>query len=180
MRKIIIIFGLICFCVALRLAPHAPNVVPMTAFAVFTGYALRWRTSLYIAPFAVFLSDLVIGFYEWQVMVVVYLSYASMVLIARAFKAETSARRMMVATWISSLMFFVTTNGAVWLFSPWYEKSLFGLLQTYFNGLPFLRNSLIGDMGYGLLFYLGYALYQARAPVYGGLKRLLARSSITP
>lgn len=48
----------------------------------------------------------------------------------------------------ASLFFFLITNGAVWAFSPWYEKSIYGLFYSYELGLPFLRNMLVGDVFY--------------------------------
>lgn len=180
MKKYLGIIILIGVCVALRLLPHSPNVAPVTAFALFAGYVWGWRTSMVATLAVVALSDVVLGFYEWQVVAAVYGSYLCIGFIGYRFnQREKSAAKGVFLVWVGSLIFFVLTNGAVWAFSPWYQKTLSGLLQAYINGLPFLRNSLLGDMGYFFLLAGGYALYQARAPVWRTGRRLL-RSFITP
>ena len=47
-----------------------------------------------------------------------------------------------------SVSFFLITNTAIWWLTPWYEKSLSGLLYSFELGLPFLRNMLLGDLVY--------------------------------
>ncbi len=176
MKKILGIIGIIVACIALRLFPHAPNVAPMTALALFSGYAVSSRWGISIAPLATLATDFILGFYEWQVMLAVYGSYVIIALMGAFFNAGKSSVRAISATFAGALIFFLLTNGAVWSFSMWYEKSLAGLISAYINGLPFLRNSLLGDLGYSALFYAGYALYRARAPVIARLLRLLMKN----
>src|SRR5262249_3823053 len=46
----------------------------------------------------------------------------------------------------SSLLFFATTNFAVWAFSGMYAHDLHGLVLCYVAALPFLWNTVAGDM----------------------------------
>ena len=64
----------------------------------------------------------------------------------------------------SSLLFFVTTNFAVWAFSPLYAPNLAGLSKCYLAALPFLRNMLEGDLFWGFLLFGGYWLVQTLRP----------------
>lgn len=165
MKRILGMGSVVIACVLLRLMPHAPNVAPMTAFALFAGYAFSWRRGFLMVLIANLITDFFIGFYDWRIMVSVYGSYALVAVLSDRFNAGASAIRAISSTWASALIFFTITNGAVWMFSAWYAKTPAGLLSAYVNGLPFLRNSLLGDMGYGALFYVGYVLYLARAGI---------------
>lgn len=176
MKKILGIIGILIACIIIRLIPHAANVAPMTALALFSGYAVSSRWGVLLAPLATFITDIIIGFYDVRVMAVVYGSYALIALSALALQAGKNSIRAITATFAGSLIFFTLTNFAVWAFGVWYAKSPAGLLSAYVNGLPFLRNSLLGDMGYGALFYAGYAVYHARASLYLRLKDALRRN----
>jgi uncharacterized membrane protein YcgQ (UPF0703/DUF1980 family) len=56
----------------------------------------------------------------------------------------------------SSLFFFATTNFAVWMFSGMYTHDLTGLVQCYVAALPFLQNTIIGDMFWTTLLFGGW------------------------
>jgi uncharacterized membrane protein YcgQ (UPF0703/DUF1980 family) len=56
----------------------------------------------------------------------------------------------------SSLIFFVTTNFAVWAFSGMYTPDLAGLIHCYVSALPFLQNTMIGDMFWTMLLFGGW------------------------
>ncbi len=119
--------------VAARLLPHAPNLTPVAASAVFAGAVLRSKASalvrgralaLAVPLSAMLLGDLVLGGYDWRVMSVVYASLALPALLGRLGRG----RRLVLAPIVlsSSLIFFVTTNFAVWAFSGMYPGDLAG------------------------------------------------------
>src|SRR5262249_636991 len=67
-----------------RVGPHAPNVTPIAASAVFAGMVLRSRALALAVPIAaLLLSDLVAGAYDWRIMGVVYAALALPALAAR-------------------------------------------------------------------------------------------------
>src|SRR5262249_8652689 len=53
----------------------------------------------------------------------------------------------------SSLFFFATTNFAVWASSGMYAHDLHGLIHCYVAALPFLQNTVIGDMFWATLLF---------------------------
>ena len=53
---------------------------------------------------------------------------------------------LLICTLTASLLFFVSTNFAVWLWSAHYEHSLGGLTICYVQALPFFRFTFLGDM----------------------------------
>src|SRR3989338_701218 len=152
-QKLIIIFILVTLGVATRLLPHWWNFTPIAAIALFAGVYFNWRTAVILPLSAIFLSDLFIGFYALPIMISVYGSFILTGLIGSLVKRQKSFEVILAATIFSSVLFYLITNYAVWQFSPWYEKSLAGLGQSYYLALPFFRASLIGDLFYtGVLF----------------------------
>src|ERR1041385_4608614 len=64
---------LIGFDVPARLIWHTPGVSPVAASALFAGMMLRRRALAPVVPLgALIISDVISGFYHWQVMAVVY------------------------------------------------------------------------------------------------------------
>src|SRR5262245_10161572 len=137
-----------------RLAPHAPNVTPIAASAVFAGMVLRSRALALAVPLAALLvSDLVVGFYDWRIMGVVYAALALPALLARWGRAWRPVVVLAPLVLSSSLLFFTTTNFAVWAFSGMYAHDLQGLIHCYLAALPFLQNTVIGDMFWATLLF---------------------------
>ena len=139
--------------VVARVAPHAPNVTPIAASAVFAGMMLRSRALALAVPLlAMLVSDLVVGAYDWRIMGVVYAALALPALLARRGRA----RPMVVLAPLvlsSSLLFYATTNFAVWAFSGMYAHDVHGLVHCYVAALPFLQNTVIGDMFWATLLF---------------------------
>jgi hypothetical protein len=55
-----------------------------------------------------------------------------------------------------SILFFLVTNFGVWATSSMYEKTFSGLMRSYQMGIPFFRNTLLGDLFYTALFFFAY------------------------
>ena len=53
----------------------------------------------------------------------------------------------------ASAIFFIVSNFGVWLSSPLYAKSWEGLIACYVAAIPFLQNTLLGDLGYTALLF---------------------------
>jgi hypothetical protein len=147
--------------VVARLAPHAPNFTPIAASALFAGAVLRSRPLAPMVPLAAMLiSDLVLGWYDWRVMGVVYAALAFPALLGMWARARSVVLFAPLAL-SSSLLFFVSTNFAVWAWSGMYAHDLDGLVRCYVAALPFLQNTMIGDMFWTALLFGGW--WSARA-----------------
>jgi hypothetical protein len=59
-----------------------------------------------------------------------------------------------------SLIFFVTTNFAVWAFGSLYPHSWQGLVQCYVAALPFLDKTVLGDLFWIAVLFGGAWLVQ--------------------
>jgi hypothetical protein len=142
--------------VVARLAPHAPNFTPVAASALFAGAVLRSRALALAVPLAAMpVSDLILGGYDWRIMGVVYAALALPALLGKWGRA----RGMIVLAPLalsSSLLFFATTNFAVWAFSGMYTHDFAGLVHCYVAALPFLQNTVIGDMFWTTLLFGGW------------------------
>ncbi|HEY4511817.1 MAG TPA: DUF6580 family putative transport protein [Candidatus Paceibacterota bacterium] len=162
--KIILIVLFVAFGVASRFLPHTFNFTPITAIALFASAYLGLRYSLITLIGIMLISDIFIGFYQWQMMIAVYGSFALSAVLGTFIKKQ-SVKNIAVSTMGSSLVFYVITNWAVWQFGTMYERSFSGLMQSYLMAIPFFKNSLAGDIFYtGILFGTIYAItvYKSR------------------
>lgn len=139
--------------IASRFMPHAWNMTPITAIALFASVYLGIRYSLLIVAATMFISDLFIGFYDWRVMLSVYIGFAVAGLIGILVRKNKNLITVFSGAVSSSIFFFLFTNWAVWQFGSMYEHSIAGLTQSFAMAMPFFKNMLAGDIAYtGILF----------------------------
>jgi hypothetical protein len=171
--------GLVALDVVARLAPHAPNFTPVAASALFAGAVLRSRTLALAVPLAAMvISDLVLGWHDWRVMGVVYASVALPALLGMWGRARAAIVLVPLAL-SASLLFFATTNFAVWAFSGMYAHDLHGLMHCYVAALPFLQNTVIGDLFWTtLLFGAWWGARVVLSPAAGHVPDVAAREPV--
>lgn len=144
---------------SLRVLRHAgwidlpPNVAPVSALAMFAAATLPRRWSVVVPMGLMVVSDAVIGWYTWQVMLSVYLSFVASLALGVWVREKMNAIRIGAAALIGSIVFFLVTNAATWAFESMYPHTLAGLGQSYLAGLPFFRNTVLGDLGYSIVFF---------------------------
>ncbi len=149
---------------AFRLIPHWPNFTPIAAMALFGGTYFNRKYLAFLIPMAaLFISDMLLGFHSY--MIAVYLSFAIIVVFGMMLKNRVKIGSLLLASVSSSVLFFVITNFAVWIGSPFYPQNFAGLLESYTAGLPFLNNGVLGDLFYNTLFFGAFYLAQQRFPV---------------
>ena len=154
----IILAGLTVVSILVRLLPHPANFTPIAALALFSGvyFSKRWS---WIFPLAAMLvSDSIIGFYDARLMAAVYGSLLLPVLISRVIRKNKNFISITGVSLVGSILFFLITNFAVWLYSPLYPYTSSGLAQSYIAGLPFFRNTVLGDLFWAGVFFGCYAL----------------------
>lgn len=133
-----------------RFLPHPANFAPIGAIALFGAIYLPKKYALIVPLFAMFISDIFIGFYSWQIMLAVYSSFALMGVIGLLVRKNKKFHTVLDGTLLGSILFFLITNFAVWAFGTMYTHNFTGLIQSYTMAIPFFKNSLLGD-----LFYVG-------------------------
>lgn len=169
--KLIIAIILVALGVACRLLPHLWNFAPVAAVALFSGVYLGRRYAVVLPIVTMLIGDLFIGFYDWKLMLTVYGCFVLIGLIGSLIKKYKSVETVFASSILASVLFFLATNWAVWQFSPWYARSLSGLIQCYTLALPFFRNTIFGDLFYIVVLFGAYetvlALAKQRRLVFG-------------
>jgi hypothetical protein len=142
--------------------------------ALFGGAYLERKYLAYLIPLAaLFLSDLIIGFYDY--MLPIYLAFAITVTLGILIREKLSGARILGIALASSVIFFLLTNFAAWVGSPFYTKDIAGLMQAYVAGLAFFNdgsygisfffNEVLGTVFYSLIFFGAFHLARLRFPM---------------
>lgn len=160
----VVLAGLVAFAALTRLLPHhIPNLSAVAATALFAGWYFRNRLVAMAAPLgAMLISDSVIGGYHPAVMVVVYASLLAPVMFGRLLGGGAGLKRLfggaVLGSLAASVLFFLTTNLAVWAFSGYYAKDAAGLGECFGAAVPFFRFTAGGDLVFTLFLFGLFAL----------------------
>jgi hypothetical protein len=157
------LIGMIFLAALSRLIPHPWNVAPITAMALFAGsYFVNRRRAFGVPLLALLLSDVLLGFYStmWST----YIAFALIVCLGFWIGENRTVTRIAAATLTGSLLFFLATNFAVWLFSGMYARDVHGFVECYTLALPFFHNTLLGDAFYSTAMFGSFALAQRMVP----------------
>lgn len=141
----------------LRLTPHVPNVVPIGALALFSGMTIPNIGGFLLPLIVMVISDIFLGFHS--TIPYVYGSFILITVIGYSLHKKITPLSVGLGSLFGSVLFFIITNFGVWVTSTQYEKSVSGLMNAYIMGLPFFRNTILGDLFYNVLFFAGYALF---------------------
>lgn len=155
--------GLIIIGAALRVVRHfgylplPPNVAPVSALAMLSAVTLPRKYALVVPLGLMLMADIFIGFDLWPITVSIYACFAVSYLLGVWLQRRTSVARLVLASLAGSIVFYLVTNAAVWAFGTIYAHTGAGLFSAYVAGLPFFRNTVLGDLGYSGVFF---GLYQ--------------------
>jgi hypothetical protein len=160
-----VLCGLILLAAFSRLIPHPSNFAPIGAMSLFgAAYFSRKYVALLVPALSMWLSDLFINnvvygsyfnhfvwLYEgcfWT-----YLGFALITLVGFWSLKTIRVKTLLLSSLIASILFFLVSNFGVWFSTNRYTADFSGLLSCYIAGLPFFKNTLLGDVFYvGLLF----------------------------
>lgn len=145
--NIAIFIALIALGAGSRLVEALPNFAAVSAVALCAGLIFKNRLAAAAAPLgAMLISDFFIGFYaDWVVLGTVYAAMIAPVFFGRRLGSRPGALRVGAFALSASIVFFVTTNLAVFI-SGWYGYSFAAFARTYILALPFLKYTLAGDL----------------------------------
>jgi hypothetical protein len=165
--------GILLMAVLSRLLPHPDNFTPLAALALFGGATFSRRSVAFALLMGVLLiSDLCMevfyGYGLYPGMWVNYLAFASIVAIGLLLRSERSVPAIALGAIAGSVWFFLLSNFGTWLASGMYAHTFEGLVQCYTMGLPFFRNTFIGDLVYTTMFFGGFALARRSFPAFNG------------
>lgn len=156
--RTVLAVALVAAAVCMRLVPHPANFAPVTAVAIFGGAALPRKYAVAVPLLAMCLSDLLIGWYDYRVMLVVWGCYAATAFASGRWPKRPNVLGTAALTGSASLCFFLLTNFAVWAWGDMYPHTLSGLADCYVLALPFFRNTLLSDVVYTSVLFGLWAL----------------------
>jgi len=162
-RQNALIAVLILVAILTRLLPHPPNFAPVAAVALFGGALFTNRSLAFLIPLIIMgISDFLIGFHAH--IPVVYGLFMTTVLIGFYLKDRVRPGYILGASIISSILFFLGSNLAVWFGSTFYTQDLSGLITCYTFALPFFHNTIMGDLFYSGVLFGSYSYVNAKYP----------------
>ena len=168
MRYLPLIFLLVFTLAAifLRLLPHPANFAPIAALALFTGvYCVKFSKWWLLVPIAAMVvSDIFIGVYDLRIMAVVYGSFLIAGLVGVVVSKHKKVQSILLSSVLVSVIFYLTTNFAVWMFGTLYPLTFEGLISSYVMALPFFRNTFFGNLFYVSVFFGVYEFTVALLP----------------
>lgn len=173
--RFIVLIGLVIIAAMTRLLPHPPNFAPIGALALFgAAYFRKPLIGLIVTFAALWISDLLLNnlvlnqYYEgfqlfghpW-----VYLGFAGIFALGYFGLKKVKAQNLLLVSIVGSLLFFLVTNFGAWQMSMVvYPKTLAGLLAAYTAGIPFLWNSMVGDLFYVAVLFGSFELLKYKFP----------------
>ncbi|MCZ8343803.1 MAG: hypothetical protein O9301_12265 [Leptospira sp.] len=148
-RAFLVVFMVLIAAIS-RILPHPPNFTPILAISLFSGAFISSRRIAVLVPIlAMFLSDLFLGFHNLMLLIYVLMAGTAYV----GSRLQNSKSKTAIATIVGSIIFFVTTNVAVWLTSGMYTLDWKGLVTCFTLAIPFFQNSIAGDIIYTSLLF---------------------------
>ncbi len=145
--------------VLFRIVPHPWNVTPLAAMFLFSGATFRNKVESLAVPFAALLvSDFLVdrflyhnayGFFSpftWGAFLLIGI-------MGWVLGSRLTVRRVATASIAASTSFFLITNFGWATASTMYPHNIRGVWECYVAGLPFFRNTILGDLAWsGILF----------------------------
>jgi hypothetical protein len=161
--RTMLIMGMILFAAIIRIAAHPWNLASVGAMALFSGAVIRNRAMAFLFPLLAMLAgDFFVGFHI--LMPVVYVSFVISTAIGFWLRERRSVARLGGAVLLGAIQFFLITNLGAWMFLNSYPKTFAGLMACYAAGVPFLWNTLAGDICYSALLFGGLFLAESVYP----------------
>ena len=160
--KFIFITSAIAIAAASRLLPHPDNFTPIAAMALFGGVHFSNKKLAFIVPLlAMILSDIFIGFHN--LIAYVYISFFITTTIGFFLRKNLRIHSVLIASLISSVLFFLITNFGVWA-AGGMKGGVAGLTAVYELGIPFFRNTFTGDLMYNAILFGSFYLASLKFP----------------
>ena len=105
-----------------------------------------------------------------RLMPAVYGSFALIVGLGLLQRSRPGVLLVATAAVGASLSFFIITNFAVWAQFDSYPHTAAGLAASYLAALPYLWNTLAGDLFYSAVLFGGFALMARRFSVFSTMR----------
>lgn len=134
------------------------HFTPVAAALLFFG--ARMPRQKLITPLAllivcdIYLNKFVYGYALGWDQTVVWAWYLAMLLFGGLLARNTSVLRVVGASLVASVSFFLVSNFAVWTVSrEMYPATWNGLMTCYIAAIPFFRNTAVSDLLFSAVFF---------------------------
>jgi hypothetical protein len=154
--KLLVAAALVGFAVSFRILPSPANFAPIAAIAIFGAAILPLNWALGLPLVAMIVSDMFIGMHS-----LVYLTWGSYLLIAlmaSQYLKKINLGRILATSMSASLLFYIITNFGVWAEGRLYPLTTEGLFSSYYNAIPFFRNTVLSDLVFNAVLFGSYYL----------------------
>jgi hypothetical protein len=138
-----------------RLVPHFPNMVPLTVLSILAGVIFRKSFAVIITLFSLFISDMLLGFFQTHLVFGSWMLFTySGCLFVMLFAPRSVRNNINVWSYLitSTFLYWLWTNLGTWLMTSLYSHNFSGVMNCFIAGLPFLRNAIIGNVIYMVIF----------------------------
>lgn len=157
------------------------NIMPVGAMALFGGAYFADKAKAYGFPLlTLFFADIIIMrmFYPeyaqgllYAGWIWTYLGYGAGVLIGQLLIKKVKVVNIVLASVAAAVAHWLLADFGTWLTAtdvttgvP-FTKDAAGLIKCYLLGLPYLKNTLMGNLIYSGLLFGGFELMKSRFPV---------------
>lgn len=155
-----------------------PNIELITLATILSAFYLDKKSTLLLTLTIMLISDLIIGntnifIFTWSGFVLPALAVTLL--------PKLNKNKIFLGTAsgiFANLFFFTWTNFGVWLLDSWnmYPNTLLGLVQSFINGIPFLKNQLLSTLVFVPLGFILYEITFNILPTFSKAKRALSKS----
>lgn len=167
-----------------RLIPHPPNVAPIAAIALFGAAYFSNKYMVFFIPLiSLWFSDLTInnilyhqyfdhfvwfypGYY-WTYFAFILIGFGGILLLKKV-----NIKAIISASLLSSITFFLISNFGVWASGMMYPKDISGLMACYTAGIPFFKNTVLGDLFYCSVLFGIFEIAKKKYPSFQIQKRI--------
>jgi len=151
------ITALIAVAAVARIFTPIPNFTPIAAIALFGGAYFSRKSIAFLIPLAALaVTNFFLPVFDAFTTIAVYSGFILAGVIGLWIGKKVSISRVIVGALASSVVFFIITNFASWLWLGgigFYPMTMEGLMACYTMALPFFRNEILGTLLYsGVLF----------------------------
>ncbi len=151
-----------------RCIPHLPNLTPLIALSLLAGAVFSRKIALLLILTTMVISDLLLAwiyhyppFGYWTLFT--YSGFISIAILGQNLSTQPKIIKSLFYAVGCCLGYWIWTNFGVWLFSNMYARTLYGLLDCYVMALPFLRNDIVGSVGW-MVILLGSMRFHSPLP----------------
>jgi len=166
MATLAYIFVIFAVLVHARAVPMPFHFTPVAAALLFFG--ARMPRNRMITPLAllivsdIYLNKFVYGYALGWDQAVTWVWYLAIMLFGQTLARNTSVLRVVGASLVASISFFLVSNFAFWtvpVAREMYPATWSGLVACYVAAIPFFRNTLASDLLFSAAFFgVGYLL----------------------